>query len=178
METSKIMMNNKISAVMILGILLLGCSNPTPVETEPPTEASPAITEDNRGQMLPIGAIAIMGAEEIQLEVARTPYEQAMGLMFRTNLPKSRGMLFIFEPPQPTQFWMKNTLIPLDMVFLRNGEIQEIIPNVPPCTSDPCPSYGPNNDILIDMVIELPAGRAEELGLRVRDAVNLKFLEN
>lgn len=172
------MMNNKISVVMILGILLLGCSTPTTPTTQTPVEASPVIAEENRGQMLPIGAIATMGEEEIQLEVARTPNEQALGLMFRENLPDSRGMLFIFDPPQPTQFWMKNTLIPLDMIFLRNGEIQAIIPNVPPCESDPCPSYGPNNDILIDMVIELPAGRAETLGLQAGDPVTLEFLEN
>jgi hypothetical protein len=84
-------------------------------------------------------------------------------------------MLFPFDPPRPASFWMKNTLIPLDMIFLRNGEVKAIEADVPPCTTTPCPSYGPDQ-IEIDQVIELRAGRAAELGLKVGDRVNIKFL--
>ena len=65
---------------------------------------------------------------------------------------------------------MKNTLIPLDMVFLQGEEVREIVPEVPPCKSDPCPSYGPTDpEILVDRVIELRAGRAAELDLEAGD---------
>jgi len=70
---------------------------------------------------------------------------------------------------------MKNTKIPLDMVFLKDGEVKAIEANVPPCTTDPCPSYGPQTSI--DQVIELRGGRAAELGLRVGDRVSVKFLD-
>jgi hypothetical protein len=116
-----------------------------------------------------------MAGQRISLEVARTSQEQAMGLMYRTSLAPDRGMLFSFNPPQPVNFWMKNTLIPLDMIFLRNGEIQAIAPNVPPCTTTPCPTYGPQ--VPIDQVIELRGGRAAELSLKVGDRVNIKFLD-
>ncbi len=125
--------------------------------------------------MLPITAQAQMAGQRISLEVTRTPQEQAMGLMYRTSLADDRGMLFSFVPPRPVSFWMKNTKIPLDMVFLRNGEVKAIAANVPPCTAEPCPSYGPQ--IPIDQVIELRGGRAAELGLKVGDRVSVEFLD-
>jgi uncharacterized membrane protein (UPF0127 family) len=131
----------------------------------------------NSGQMLPISAQAQMAGQRIMLEVARTPQQQAMGLMYRTSLAPDRGMLFSFDPPQPVSFWMKNTIIPLDMVFLRDGEVKAIAVNVPPCTTTPCPTYGPQSEVLIDQVIELRGGRAAELGLKVGDRVIVKFLD-
>ncbi len=97
-----------------------------------------------------------------------------MGLMYRRSLADNRGMMFIFDPPQPVSFWMKNTLIPLDIVFLEGGKVKAISPNVPPCKSDPCPTYGPN--VAIDRVIELRGGRAAELGLKPGDNVTIEFL--
>jgi hypothetical protein len=125
--------------------------------------------------MLPISAQAQMAGQRIMLEVARTPQEQAMGLMYRTSLAPDRGMLFSFDPPQPVSFWMKNTIIPLDMVFIRDGEVKVIAANVPPCTTTPCPTYGPQVEVLIDQVIEIRGGRAAELGLKVGDQVIVKF---
>jgi hypothetical protein len=125
--------------------------------------------------MLPITAETEINGEVIQLEVARTRSEQAMGLMFRPELPDDRGMLFLFDRPRPLQFWMKNVLIPLDMVFLREGEVQAIV-TAPPCEANPCPTYGPR-DRRSDSVIELRGGRAAELGLSVGDRVDIRFLE-
>lgn len=125
--------------------------------------------------MLPISATAEMAGQQISLEVARTPQEQAMGLMYRTSLAPDRGMLFSFGWPQPVSFWMKDTKIPLDMVFLLKGEVKAIAANVPPCTKTPCPTYGP--ETLVDQVIELRGGRAAELGLKAGDRVSIKFLE-
>ncbi|WP_445244755.1 DUF192 domain-containing protein [Microcoleus sp. OTE_8_concoct_300] len=121
------------------------------------------------GQLLPISVNTILGDRAIGLEVAKTPQEQATGLMFRTELPDDRGMFFPIEPPRNVRFWMKNVLIELDMVFLREGVVQAIIPNVPPCLSETCPNYGP--DVPVDGVIELRGGRAAQLGLKVGDRI-------
>jgi len=138
----------------------------------------PNLTESNfismfggmdMGQLLPISVNTIVGAGAIGLEVAQTPQEQAIGLMFRTELPDDRGMLFPIAPPRNVRFWMRNVQIELDMIFLREGIVQAIIPNVPPCFSDTCPSYGP--DFPVDGVIELKGGRAAQLGLKIGDRI-------
>lgn len=108
------------------------------------------------------------------LEVARTPEEQSIGLMNRTDLATNRGMLFVFSPPRPVSFWMKNTLIPLDMVFLSNGVVKYIGTKILPCAGDPCPSYGPEPKTDIDSVIELPGGRAAELQLKIGDRLKIR----
>lgn len=128
------------------------------------------------GQNLPISARAIIGNQVIELEVAKTEAEQAIGLMYRESLPDNRGMLFPFNPPRAVAFWMKNVLINLDMIFLRDGEVKAIATNVPPCKQTPCPIYGPGAT-KIDQVIELRGGRASELGLKVGERILVEFLE-
>ncbi|HZG40614.1 MAG TPA: DUF192 domain-containing protein, partial [Nodosilinea sp.] len=117
---------------------------------------------DPRGQQLAVTAVTTLGGEEIFLEVATTPQQQAMGLMYRDALPDDRGMLFPMGRPRPVSFWMKNVPVALDMVFVYQGQIVGLA-EAPPCTADPCPTYGPGNQ-LVDQVIELRAGRAIELG--------------
>ncbi len=165
-----------------LSVLLLGCaeqpSSTTAVDVSPEeiNEAADTITASGEGgQMLPITAQATMNGEVIQLEVAETQQQKAIGFMFRPEIPDDRGMLFSFDPPRQVSFWMKNVRVPLDMVFLRDGEVVAIAADVPPCTSDPCPTYGPPE--LIDSVIELRGGRAAELGLQAGDAIAVEFLE-
>jgi len=141
-----------ICASALLGITM-GCTpgiSSTPLPTVSP---------------LPLTAQVTLNSTDILLEVAKTPEEQAQGLMFRTELDGDRGMLFDFGAPRIARFWMKNTLIPLDMIFLRQGQVKRIIANVPPCKADPCPVYGPLTEV--DQVLELKAGRAESLGLAV-----------
>ena len=166
-----------------LSLLLLSCaatppavsSNPAVSSPAPVSSPSPATTPlANAGQSLPIAAQVVIGDQTIQLEVAKTPEQQAMGLMFRTELAPDRGMLFPFNPPRPVSFWMKNVAINLDMVFLRNGTVVDIARQVPPCTTDPCPVYGPAKPVEIDQVIELRGGRAAELGLKVGDRLVVK----
>lgn len=159
-----------------LGVLLLGCSG---LEAKPSPSESPVpiTTPSAMGQVLPLTASFKAGDQVIKLEVAKTPDEQATGLMFRTSLADDRGMLFLFNPPRPTQFWMRNTLIPLDMLFLRKGEIRFIAANAPPCKADPCPTYGSATEV-IDQVIELRGGRAAELGLKVGDRITVQSIRN
>jgi len=127
------------------------------------------------GQYLPVLAQVQLGETWISLEVTQTPQEQALGLMFRPSLEDDRGMLFEFDPARPVSFWMKNVVISLDMLFVREGKLVTIAPEVPPCTTIPCPTYGPAE--AVDQVIELRGGRAAELGLKPGDPVVVQWLE-
>jgi uncharacterized protein len=159
---------------MLLSFLLMGCAMETTAKSITPSPSSQTIAFN--GQVLPISAVAIVpNGTRIELEVARTPEEQAQGLMYRPTLPDNQGMLFQFPVAQPVQFWMKNVPVPLDMVFLRNGVIQYIQTAAPPCANEPCPTYGPN--VPIDQVIELRSGRARELNLRNGDRINIEFFD-
>jgi uncharacterized protein len=126
-------------------------------------------------QILPITATAKLGNQTFNLEVARTASQQTLGLMYRTFLPSNQGMLFSFSPPQPVKFWMKHCRLSLDMIFLRQGKVIEIAANSPPCKSDPCPVYGPNEPI--DQVIEIRGTQAASLGLKVGDTIKVEFLK-
>jgi uncharacterized membrane protein (UPF0127 family) len=98
-------------------------------------------------------------------QVARSPSEQAMGLMFRESLGSQEGMIFPYDPPQEVGFWMKNTLIPLDMLFIRSdGRIARIADNTVPHSLDPVMSGEP-----VAAVLEIRGGRAAELGIRPGD---------
>ncbi|MGB5962372.1 MAG: DUF192 domain-containing protein [Coleofasciculaceae cyanobacterium] len=163
-----------------LSFLLIGCATSVPAKvaqtplTSSETLPTPTLLASSPDQqMLPISAQAQIGSQLIMLEVARTPKEQEIGLMNRTSLAADRGMLFAFVPPQPVSFWMKNTLIPLDIIYLREGQVKAIASAVPPCTTEPCPTYP--SGVAIDQVIELRSGRATELGLKVGDRINIEF---
>ena len=102
------------------------------------------------------------------VEIAKTPEEQAMGLMYRNALAPDRGMIFPFDPPRPASFWMRNTLIPLDMIFVRaDGSIANIAANTVPMSEEPVTSDGP-----VAAVFEIAGGRATELGIKPGDKVN------
>lgn len=125
-----------------------------------------------KGQHLPVTAEVELRGQTIGLEVAQTPQEQATGLMFRQFLPDERGMLFPVEPPRPVTFWMKDTVIPLDMLFISEGEIVAILEEVPPCLREPCPSYGPET-ITVDAVLEVRGGLTQELGVQAGDVLDI-----
>ncbi|OUL23221.1 DUF192 domain-containing protein [Nostoc sp. 106C] len=160
---------------ILLSVLLMGCSPPTTAKPPTATSDSQAQAPVSAGQKLPISAEAIVpNGTKVQLEVAQTPKQQEIGLMYRTSLPDNQGMLFKFPSAQPVRFWMKNTLIPLDIVFMQNGVVKYIQTSTPPCTKEPCPTYGPST--LIDTVIELRSGRATELKLKVGDSIKINVL--
>ena len=107
------------------------------------------------------------GDHPFVLEMAATPEQQERGLMFRRSLGPNEGMLFPYAPPQDVSFWMKNTLIPLDIIFVRaDGKIGRIA-TAKPLDETLVPSGGP-----IGMVIEIAGGRAAELGIREGDSVS------
>ena len=102
------------------------------------------------------------------VEVARSPDQQEQGLMFRQSLGDSAGMIFPYDPPQVASFWMKNTLIPLDMIFIRqDGTIATIAENTVPMSLELVPSVEP-----VVAVLEIAGGRSAELGIKAGDKVN------
>jgi uncharacterized membrane protein (UPF0127 family) len=160
--------------ILLLSFFLISCATTPEVNTDssPPSES--INNQENLGQQLPVEATLAIADQMIELEIAKTPQQQQIGLMYRTFLDDNRGMLFPFSPPRRVSFWMKNVAIDLDMIFLRNGVIESIESNVPPCQADPCPTYGPN--VEIDQVIELRGSRATELGLQEGDSLEINFL--
>jgi hypothetical protein len=105
-----------------------------------------------------------------RVEIADTPEKHALGLMHRRSLKNDCGMLFIFADEEVRSFWMKNTLIPLDMIFI-NGDRQvvDLFHDVPPCPADPCPSY--TSAYPARFVLELAGGQSKKLELRVGDKI-------
>ena len=102
------------------------------------------------------------------VEIARTPEEQSTGLMNRADLAPDRGMIFPFPTPRNASFWMKNTLIPLDIIFVRtDGSIANIAENTVPLSLEPVQSDG-----IVGSVLEIPGGRAAELGITPGDKVD------
>lgn len=113
------------------------------------------------GTTIPVTIAAAGKAHVFNVEVARTDEEQDRGLMFRTSLPEGGGMIFPFKKPRIGSFWMKNTLIPLDMFFIRaDGSIDRIAENTIPESLEPVVSGGE-----VSAVLELAGGTAAKLGI-------------
>jgi len=110
----------------------------------------------------------------IQLEVARSAQQQSWGLMGRPPLAPLRGMWFPYAEPQPLKFWMHHTPAPLDMLFLRAGRVLAIEAAARPCPNLPCRSYGPEEPS--DGVVELAAGEAARLGIKVGSPARIEAL--
>ena len=155
-----------------MAVALLACSTP------PPTQggaagggAGRAAGEAQGGGLAAVAAatlarVALPDGRVVLAEVASTPAQRARGLMFRDKLSPGEGMVFIFPEPGIHSFWMKNTLIPLDIVWLdAGGQIVHLAPGVPPCAADPCPSVVPIRPSA--WVLEVAAGEAS--GLRLGD---------
>lgn len=101
----------------------------------------------------------------VQLELAVSDEERAQGLMYRDHLAAGQGMLFLFETDGRVPFWMKNTFIPLDMIWISAvGEVVDVHADVQPCRSDPCRNYEPSGPGRA--VLEVNAGFASAHGVR------------
>jgi hypothetical protein len=105
-----------------------------------------------------------------QAEIADTPQMHARGLMYRRCLKDDYGMLFVFPDDDYRSFWMRNTLIPLDIIYLNRGQqVVAMHESVPPCQADPCPSY--DSKYPARYVLELSGGMARKLGLKIGDKI-------
>lgn len=113
------------------------------------------------------GLARFQGNNVVFLETAVTSEEKSKGLMDRTSLGENRGMVFIFRPAKEVTFWMKNTLIPLDMIFIKQGRIIKIVENaIPNQTEIVYPSEGK-----VTEVVEVNGGYAENHNIMVGDPV-------
>lgn len=151
--------------------VMLGACLAATVACSGPQAAAPVPTaESQSGSLHPVSGLEVIpltitqdGKEHrFRVEVARTSAEQAHGLMFRTEMGPNEGMLFPTDRPQARSFWMKNTVIPLDLLFIgQDGLVSNIAANAVPYSLEPIPSSGP-----VIAVLELNGGRAAELGIR------------
>jgi uncharacterized membrane protein (UPF0127 family) len=132
----------------------------------PPSKPAPTPPPTGPRVVLPSGAV-------YRLELAHTPEQQAQGLMYRESLPEKTGMLFLFDDKGVHRFWMKNTMIPLDMVWMDpEGKVLFVSADTPPCKADPCPSYGPESPAA--MVLEIAGGKAAKEKVAVGSVLQFK----
>ncbi|HKO54381.1 MAG TPA: DUF192 domain-containing protein [Thermoanaerobaculia bacterium] len=161
--------------VAALALLLAFCTKPEApaprAQPEPqPQAAAPVSTSPASRVILPDGYA-------VRVELAADNETRAQGLMFRDRLPEGTGMIFLFTETGDYPFWMKNTLIPLDMIWIDEARrIAAIHHDVPPCKADPCPSYPPNAPARY--VLELAGGEAKKHNLAVGQQLTFEGLEH
>lgn len=110
------------------------------------------------------------------VEIADSNEERQRGLMFRETLDRGKGMLFVFEEEGKHVFWMKNTLIPLDIIWINSDMEVVYITNAVPCITEECLTYGPEEDALY--VLEVNSGVSGEIGLEVGARIKLVLRAN
>jgi uncharacterized membrane protein (UPF0127 family) len=124
--------------------------------------------ESGAPQALPLRPLTIetrSGEVALQVQVADTDARRQTGLMFRKSMPETEGMLFVFQPMRQVAFWMKNTFIPLDLLFVDgDGTVVSIARDTVPFSLDPIPSEGP-----VRAVLEINAGASARLGIAEGD---------
>jgi uncharacterized membrane protein (UPF0127 family) len=142
-------------------VLAAACSPQTAASAPTPAAALPAKHPVSGLDVIPLTISQNGKAYAFRVEVARTVEEQQKGLMFRTSMGPDEGMLFPSDVPAVRRFWMKNTVIPLDIVFIGPDHlISNIAANAVPYSEEPIPSAG-----AAIAVLELNGGRARQLGI-------------
>lgn len=153
--------------VVLAMLLVIGCSSPAPAPVAETATPQPAVTDNGPRVVFPDGFV-------VSVEIAADDQMRAQGLMYRDRLDPGRGMLFVFPRDDVFSFWMKNTRIPLDMIWIDvNRRVAGIQENVPPCRVEDCPSYGPG--VIARYVLEVGGGEAAKHGLKVGDS--LQFID-
>ena len=140
-------------------------------QTSVPADGQPDLTP------LPMEDITIdtaHGPASFHVEIADDDHEREQGLMYRRSMAADHGMLFDFNPPQAVSFWMHNTILPLDIIFVgADGHILNVAANAAPFSDENIPSQGRARAVL-----ELNAGRAQALGIVAGDVVHHRFFNN
>ena len=158
--------------LMLMASLALACSPQS--NAEPASNSSGPIASET-ADLHPVSGLEVIDLQVIsgdikhafKVELAKSPAEQARGLMFRTEMGPDEGMLFPSEAPEPRSFWMKNTPLSLDIIFVgTDGRITNIAANTEPYSLQPVASSG-----FAIAVLELVGGRAAELGIEPGDTV-------
>ncbi|NBW76508.1 MAG: DUF192 domain-containing protein [Sphingomonadaceae bacterium] len=148
----------------LLAATLAACS---PGAGDAAPAAARAVHPESGLEVVPLTVTSASGTHRFKVEVAKSAMEQAKGLMFRTKLGPDEGMIFPMRPPRGASFWMRNTVISLDLIFVApDGRISNIAANAVPYDERPLLSLGP-----VKAVLEIPGGRAAELGIAPGDKV-------
>jgi uncharacterized protein len=149
-------------------IAALAACSPQPAAQATPAAEATAAHPVSGLEVIPLRVESLRGTHRFEVEVARSAEEQARGLMFRTELGPDQGMLFPRNPPDHASFWMKNTPLPLDIIFIGvDGRINNIAAMTTPYSLESVRSEG-----LASGVLEIPGGRAAELGIAAGDKVS------
>ncbi|MEZ5694644.1 MAG: DUF192 domain-containing protein [Altererythrobacter sp.] len=162
-------MLHRFAAFAALPLFLLACSPQGSAEAlaTDAAEAGPAVHPESGLEVVPLTVTSGEKVHKFRVEIAATPEQQRQGLMFRAELPPDEGMIFPYATPQPLGFWMKNTPLPLDIIFIgADGRILNIAANTTPYSLESVYSVG-----LATLVFEIPGGRAAELGIEPGDLV-------
>ncbi|MGI8943435.1 MAG: DUF192 domain-containing protein [Qipengyuania sp.] len=148
-------------------LLLAACSPQPAAEASSAAETAPAAHPVSGLEVIPLTVTSGARDHRFRVELADTDEAQRRGLMFRTELGDNEGMLFPSDPPEVRSFWMKNTPLPLDIIFIgADGRILNIHANTTPYSTQSYASEG-----LASGVLELRGGRATELGIEPGDKV-------
>jgi uncharacterized protein len=149
-----------------IALALAACS-PASNGAAQSAQTAPAVHPVSGLEVIPLTVIRGDKRLTFQVEVAKGPIEQARGLMFRTAMGPDEGMVFPMNPPRMASFWMRNTVIPLDLIFIGpDGRILNIAANAVPYDENHLWSAGP-----VKAVLELGGGRAAALGIMPGDRV-------
>jgi uncharacterized membrane protein (UPF0127 family) len=155
-----------IARLILVSALALGGLSATCKNEGQKAPASPAPATARAAAVIDTGARTV----KFRVELAMTPEEQARGLMYRTHLDTDAGMLFVSRAPRPQSFWMKNTLIPLDMIFIGGDRrIVGIVENAQPETET-----ARFVDGLSQYVLEIGGGLSARLGIRAGQPVDFE----
>lgn len=148
----------------VLATALAACS---PGTGGAASTAAKAVHSESGLEVIPLTVTSASGTHRFKVEVAQSMIAQGKGLMFRTKLGPDEGMIFPMDPPRGASFWMRNTVIPLDLIFVApDGRISNIAANAIPYDETPLTSIG-----TVKGVLEIPGGRAAELGIAPGDKV-------
>ena len=166
----------RVLAAIGVAVALFACRAEPAANASQPGQNRPAAAESAPSaprtapsglDLVPLEIRGASGTHRFLVEVARTPDQQAQGLMYRAALGPEEGMIFPFPHPREASFWMRNTLIPLDMIFVRqDGTIARIAANTVPHSEESVLSGEP-----VIAVLEIAGGRAAELGVVAGDRV-------
>ena len=113
---------------------------------------------------------AVINGKEIQLDVADTSFLKSKGMMYKTSYPNNRGMLFLWDDIVPISMWMKNTFLPLDIIYMVDGEVVDYDKDVQPCEEQQCENYGNVNG---NQALELVSGGVDNYNIKIGDKIEL-----
>ena len=158
---------------LVLMLVLFACTSEAPTTT--PVQQTQTQTQTQTQDSGP--RVIFPDKYVVHVEIAATEDLRAQGLMFRDQLRPATGMLFLFAEDGEYPFWMKNTHIPLDMIWIdANKKIAHIAHDVPPCKIDDCPNYPPH--AIARYVLEVAGGVAKQHGLKDGDSLQFLGTEN